>query len=320
MTVWMLQPLSLAPLASSPSRERKFCLRLYNDRVDFKLLSGWKCVSYSELLLSLNFILRELYVFTAFYLSSTNSSTNSRKKTESKSSFFGSSLGKLHEHIAKKGKILLITLTKKSSEEVTSFLIAQGFKAFYLHSEIATIDRWEIIKKLRTWEIDIIVWVNLLREGIDLPEVTLIGVLDADKEGFLRSTTSLIQIIGRAARNPNSEVVLYADAFTESMLKSLRETYRRREIQQNFNQKNWITPHIALSNVKELETVKTDLSLDQDFWSLTRGKVKKLKRATKAEKEIILKDLKIQLDEAIKAWEFEKAAQIRDQIKEISGD
>ncbi len=242
------------------------------------------------------------------------------KKLNQNPAFLDHLLGKLHEHIAKKGKILLITLTKKSSEEVTSFLIAQGFKAFYLHSEIATIDRWEIIKKLRTWEIDIIVWVNLLREGIDLPEVTLIGVLDADKEGFLRSTTSLIQIIGRAARNPNSEVVLYADAFTESMLKSLRETYRRREIQQNFNQKNWITPHIALSNVKELETVKTDLSLDQDFWSLTRGKVKKLKRATKAEKEIILKDLKIQLDEAIKAWEFEKAAQIRDQIKEISGD
>ena len=159
-----------------------------------------------------------------------------------------------------------------------------------------------------------------MREGIDLPEVTLIGVLDADKEWFLRSTTSLIQIIGRAARNPNSEVILYADAFTESMLKSLWETYRRRDIQQRFNQKNWITPHIALSNVKELETVKTDLSLDQDFWSLTRGKVKKLKRATKAEKEIILKDLKIQLDEAIKSREFEKAAQIRDQIKEISGE
>lgn len=227
-------------------------------------------------------------------------------------------LAKIREHIAKNGKILLVTLTKKSSEEVTNFLVAQGFKAFYLHSEIATIDRWEIINKLRTGEIDIIVWVNLLREGIDLPEVTLIGVLDADKEGFLRSTTSLIQIIGRAARNPNSEVVLYADVFTESMVKSLRETYRRREIQQDFNEKHRISPSVALSNVKNLESVKTDLNLNQDFGSLTRWKVKKLKKATKAEKEIILKDLKNQLDEAIKAWEFEKAASIRDQIKEIS--
>ena len=146
----------------------------------------------------------------------------------------------------------------------------------------------------------------------------MIGVLDADKEWFLRSTTSLIQIIGRAARNPQSEVVLYADSFTESMIKALRETYRRRRIQELYNTKNWITPKSALSNVKSLETVKDDLSLDQSFWSITKGKVKKLKKATKAEREIILKDLKIQLDDAIKAREFEKAALIRDQIKEIS--
>lgn len=241
-------------------------------------------------------------------------------QTKTAPAFLEHLLDKIHEHIAKQGKILLITLTKKSSEEITNFLISQGFKAFYLHSEIATIDRREIINKLRTWEIDIIVGVNLLREGIDMPEVTFIGVLDADKEGFLRSTTSLIQIIGRAARNPHSEVVLYADAFTESMLKSLRETYRRRSIQQAHNQKFWIEPSLAISNVKHLETVKTDLSLDQSFGALTKGKVKKLKKATKAEREIILKDLKIQLDEAIQNREFEKAALIRDQIKEISGD
>ena len=228
-------------------------------------------------------------------------------------------LDRIKFHITKWWKILLITLTKKSSEEVTSFLISQGFKAFYLHSEIAAIDRWEIIKKLRTWEIDIIVWVNLLREWIDLPEVTLIWVLDADKEWFLRSTTSLVQIIWRAARNPNSEVILYADAFTESMIKALWETYRRRNIQEKFNKEHWITPTLASSNVKSLETVKTDLDLEQSFWKITQdNKTKKLKRATKAEKAIILKDLKIQLDEAIKAWEFEKAAVIRDQIKEIS--
>lgn len=162
--------------------------------------------------------------------------------------------------------------------------------------------------------------VNLLREGIDLPEVTLIAVFDADKEGFLRSTTSLIQIIGRAARNPKSEVILYADNFTESMLKALRETYRRRSIQETFNKKHNIIPQAATSNVKDLEIVKTDEDLTQQFSSLTRGKVKRLKRMTKAEKALIAKDLKNQLDTAIKERRFEDAAVIRDQLKELEGD
>ncbi len=226
-------------------------------------------------------------------------------------------LAKMDAHIAKDGKILLLTLTKRSSEEITNFLVSKGYKAFYLHSEIATIDRWEIIKKLKNGTIDIIVWINLLREGIDLPEVTLIGLLDADKEGFLRSTTSLIQIIGRAARNPNSEVVLYADYFTESMVKALWETYRRRHTQDTFNKKHGITPKQATSNVKDLESVKTDENLEQDFGKLTRGKVKKLKRLTKVEKNMIAQDLKKQLDVAIADWRFEEAAVIRDQLKEL---
>lgn len=242
-----------------------------------------------------------------------------KQKDKENDAFLDHLLKKLDQHIAKKGKILLITLTKKSSEEVTNFLISKGYKAFYLHSEVATMDRREIIKKLKSWAIDIIVGVNLLREGIDLPEVSLIAVLDADKEGFLRSTTSLIQIIGRAARNPNSEVVLYADSFTESLLKSLRETYRRREIQEKFNKQHHITPKAAQSNVKDLETVKTDDDLQQ-FSSFTRGKLKRLKKMTKAEKNLITKDLKSQLDLAIKERRFEDAANIRDQIKEIEGD
>lgn len=237
-----------------------------------------------------------------------------------KPAFLEHLLAKLNDHIALEGKCLIITLTKKSSEEVTNFLVSKWYKAFYLHSEIATIDRREIIKKLKTGVIDIIVWVNLLREGIDLPEVTLLAILDADKEWFLRSATALIQIIWRASRNPKGEVVLYADNFTESMIKALRETYRRRHVQQKFNKLHKITPQKASSNVKSLEVVKTDEILNQWFDLLTRGKVRRLKRMTKAEKEIISKDLKKQLDDAIKAREFEKAAIIRDQIKELEGD
>ena len=199
-----------------------------------------------------------------------------QKKDENVLPFIDHLLKKLDEHISKWGRVLLLTLTKKSSEEITNYLVSKWYKAYYLHSEIATMDRWEIIKKLKTWEIDIIVWVNLLREWIDLPEVSLLAILDADREWFLRSTTSLIQIIGRASRNPDSEVVLYADQFTESMVKALRETYRRREIQD-----------------------------------------KKLKRMTKKEKDMISKDLKAQMDLAIKEWRFEDAAVIRDQIKEL---
>ena len=226
-------------------------------------------------------------------------------------------LWKLDEHIAKKWRILILTLTKKSAEEIASFMISKGYKAYYLHSEVSTIDRWEIIKKLRTGTIDILVWINLLREGIDLPEVSLITILDADKEWFLRSTTSLIQIIWRAARNPDSEVILYADQRTESMIKALWETYRRRSVQMDFNTKHGITPSMAISNIKNLDIVKTDEWLPQWFDLLTRGKVKRLKRLTKREKEIIMIDLKGQLDEAIAKWEFERAASIRDQIKEL---
>lgn len=226
--------------------------------------------------------------------------------------------GKLDEHIWKWWRSLILTLTKKSAEEISTFLLSKWYKAYYLHSEIDTIDRWEIIKKLKSWAIDVLVWINLLREWIDLPEVTFIGILDADKEWFLRSTTSLVQIIWRAARNPDSEVVLYADAFTESVLKSLWETYRRRQIQDSYNKKHWISPEKAYSNVKSLDVVKTDENLKLELPMITRWKVKRLKRLTKKEKDIIYLDLKKQLDDHIKAWEFEQAAVVRDQIKELT--
>lgn len=222
--------------------------------------------------------------------------------------------GKIDFHISKWWKILILTLTKKSSEEISSFLISKWYKTYYLHSEIDTIERWEIINRLKAWEIDILVWVNLLREWIDLPEVTFIAILDADKEWFLRSTTSLVQIIWRAARNPDSEVVLYADFFTPSIVKSLWETYRRRYVQQEYNTQHWIIPQKAISNIKSLEVVKTDQEVPLQP-IIKHGKVKRLKRLTKKEKELIHEDLRKQLDEAIAKWDFEKAAFIRDQIK-----
>jgi len=228
--------------------------------------------------------------------------------------FFDHMLWKIEEHIEKWWRSLIITTTKRSAEEVSTLLLEKWYKAYFLHSEIDTLERFEIIKKLRSGKIDVLVWVNLLREGIDIPEVTFIWILDADNEGFLRSTTALIQIIWRAARNPNSEVVLYADKITNSMYEAIMETYRRRKIQEEFNKKHWIIPKIAHSNIKNLEAAKDD---DIDIFAKKEIK-KKLKRMTKKEKEIILKNLDEQLKLAIKNWEFEKAAELRDQIREIS--
>jgi len=226
---------------------------------------------------------------------------------------------KIEQHKSIGWRILILTLTKKSAEEITNFLLTKWYKAYYLHSEIETLKRREIIKKLRSGQIDILVWINLLREWIDIPEVSFIAILDADKQWFLRSTTSLIQIIWRAARNPNWEVVLYADSFTPAMIESLQETYRRRAKQEEYNIKNNITPTQAISNIKNIDIVKSDENLSQDFLRLQKWNTdKKLKRMTIKEKEIILKDLKSQLDDAIKLREFEKATIIRDQIKELS--
>ena len=229
--------------------------------------------------------------------------------------FFDHMLSKIKEHIEKWGRSLIITTTKRSAEEVSNVLLENWYKAYFLHSEIDTLERFDIIKKLRAWVIDVLVWVNLLREWIDLPEVTFIWILDADQEWFLRSETALIQLIWRAARNPNSEVALYWDKVTNSMYKAVMETYRRRELQEEYNKKHWITPQIAISNIKNLEAAKDD---SIDIFAKKEKDLKKLKRMTKKEKEMILKSLEEQMKIAIDNWEFEKAAELRDQIKEIT--
>lgn len=207
------------------------------------------------------------------------------------------------------GKILLTTLTKKMSEDLTDYLIAQGIKTAYLHSEIKTLERVQIINELRRGKYDVLVGINLLREGLDIPEVEKIIILDADKQGFLRSATALIQTIGRAARNVNGHVIMYANKISDAMAKAIEETDRRRAIQVEFNTKHNITPLGIQKDVSELDLVTVDLS-----------KVSGSKKLKKAEKQQVLSDLRAEMEKQAAELNFEKAAQIRDLILQIESE
>jgi excinuclease ABC subunit B len=220
--------------------------------------------------------------------------------------------------IEKGGRVLATTLTKKMAEDLTMFLKERGMKAEYLHSEIKTIERIEIITRFRRGEFDVIVGVNLLREGLDMPEVTLIGILDADKEGFLRSETSLIQTIGRAARNVDGRVILYADRMTGSLERAVAETRRRRQLQMDYNQKHGITPTTIKKAIKDItdqistehdKTVARDLAIDL-------GDLKG-KKPTAANLKKLLKVKEKQMNAAAKILDFETAAILRDEIVKI---
>ena len=195
-------------------------------------------------------------------------------------------------------RILLTTLTKKLAEELTDYLAEQKIKTRYLHSEIDTLERTEIIRQLRLGKFDVLVGINLLREGLDIPEVGFIGILDADKEGFLRDARSLIQIIGRAARNSESKVVLYADRMTDSMKSAIKETERRRKIQIEYNEKNNISPKTIIKPIKEKEV-----------------DVKDTKHIPKSDIPNLLIELESDMNEAASKLEFEKAIALRDKIK-----
>jgi excinuclease ABC subunit B len=205
-------------------------------------------------------------------------------------------------------RVIATTLTKKMSEDLADFLEQKGFKTKYLHSEIQTIERIEILTQLRKGEYDILVGVNLLREGIDMPEVSLIAVFDADKEGFLRSETSLIQTIGRAARNVNGHVILYADEMTRSMKSAIDETNRRREIQMQHNKDNNITPQTIKSKIKDI----TD-QFKKDHDKAVDNLLKIDLTSNKSIKEII-KEKKSQMEEAVQELDFETAALLRDEL------
>ena len=217
----------------------------------------------------------------------------------------------LKDQIAKGEKTLITTLTIKMSEELTRYLKEVGIKVAYLHSEIKALERLEIIRKLRMGVYDCIVGINLLREGLDIPEVSLVMILDADKEGFLRSERSLIQTIGRAARNANGKVIMYADKMTDSMANAIKETYRRREIQEEYNKANGIVPQTIIKEIGEAliitqEEKQTDTIMDSD-----------LNKMTLVEKRQLVKTLEEQMRQASRSLNFEEAMMLRDAIIEI---
>jgi excinuclease ABC subunit B len=215
-------------------------------------------------------------------------------------------LEQIRKRVNKKERVLVTTLTKRLAEDLNEYIREEGFKVMYLHSELNAIERVNILRDLRLGKFDIVVGVNLLREGLDLPEVSLVAILDADKEGFLRSATSLIQTIGRTARNINAEVILYADEVTRSMQKAIDETERRRKIQLKHNKQNNITPRTIQKSIRK--------SIDDEVAS------KKVAREMVREEEAeyitqeYLRELEEEMLQAAKELNFEKAAEIRDRI------
>ena len=219
-------------------------------------------------------------------------------------------IGEINDRTAKNERVLVTTLTKKMAEDLTTYLLKMGIKVRYMHSDIGTMERMEIIRDLRMAKFDVLVGINLLREGLDLPEVSLVAILDADKEGFLRSETSLIQTIGRAARNAEGRVIMYADTVTRSMQIAIDETERRRKIQDAYNQANGIVPKTIIKSVRDLIEISSPTP---------ERKGKSGLKMTKAEKEKEIARLEKQMKEAARMMEYEFAAILRDQIIELRG-
>jgi len=211
----------------------------------------------------------------------------------------------INERTAKGECVLITTLTKKMAEDLTSYYEKMGVKIRYMHHDIDSIERMEIIRDLRMHVFDVLVGINLLREGLDLPEVSLVAILDADKEGFLRSETSLIQTIGRAARNAEGKVIMYADTVTDSMERAITETNRRREIQMKYNEEHGIIPKTIVKDVRAVLEISS-------------GKDNKPRKMTKAQREALIKQYTAEMKNAAKLLDFEHAAYLRDKIKELS--
>lgn len=215
-------------------------------------------------------------------------------------------VSEINLRVERKERVLVTTLTKAMAEDLTSYLEGFDIKVRYMHHDVDTIERMEIIRDLRLGEFDVLVGINLLREGLDIPEVSLVAILDADKEGFLRSETSLVQTIGRAARNANGEVIMYADSVTPSMEKAISETVRRRELQEKYNKEHGIIPQTIKKDVREILEITSKEKLDG-----------RKKRMPKKERELLILRLTKEMKEAAKMLEFEHAAYLRDKIEEL---
>ena len=217
-------------------------------------------------------------------------------------------INEIHTRIEKNERVLVTTLTIRMSEELTAYLKNLGIKVAYLHSEVKTLERMKIIRELRLGKYDVIVGINLLREGLDIPEVSLIAIMDADKQGFLRSDRSLIQIIGRCARNENGHVIMYADTMSESMERSIKETKRRRTIQEEFNAKHGIVPKTIIKDIREVITNEIE------------EKVVEEKKLSKKDKELIMMNIENEMKEAAKNLDFERAMELRDILFEMKSE
>ncbi|MFH5187524.1 excinuclease ABC subunit UvrB [Paenibacillus sp. TAB 01] len=224
-------------------------------------------------------------------------------------------LGEIHDRIRKDERVLVTTLTKKMAEDLTDYLKEVGIKVRYLHSDIKTLERMAILRELRLGVFHVLIGINLLREGLDLPEVSLVSILDADKEGFLRAERSLIQTIGRAARNANGRVIMYGDKITDSMDKAIRETNRRREIQLAYNEKHGITPQTIQKKVRDvIEAVKVAESKADYLTDVKEVKMSKKDRMS------LIERLEQEMKEAAKNLQFERAAELRDAVLELKAD
>jgi len=221
-------------------------------------------------------------------------------------------IGEINERVKRNERTLVTTLTKKMAEDLTDYMKEVGIKVQYLHSEVKTLERIEIIRDLRLGKYDVLVGINLLREGLDLPEVSLVAILDADKEGFLRSERSLIQTIGRAARNANGMVIMYADTITKSMEIAIRETKRRREIQEAFNKKHGIVPKTIKKEIRDVIRATHEVEEEK--------KTPKLSKMGKKEREKLIATLEKEMKQAARELNFERAAELRDLILELKAE
>ena len=220
-------------------------------------------------------------------------------------------IGEINKEVSKKNKVLVTTLTKRMAEDLTDYMREVGIRVKYLHSDVDTLERTEIIRDMRLDVFDVLVGINLLREGLDIPEITLVAILDADKEGFLRSETSLIQTIGRAARNSEGHVIMYADTMTDSMQMAIDETKRRREIQMKYNEEHGITPQTIQKSVRDLISISNkiaaeEMRIEKDPESMSAKELEKL-----------IKDMTKQMKKAAAELNFEAAAELRDKLVDL---